>query len=924
MILGKSVAKRPTITKTTHPLPFERLSPADFERLCLWLVRREGYENALHFGAKGSDHGRDVIAYRNGKRVAFQCKLVGRFVPAEAEKELAKILELPSELRPQDVIFLVTTAVTAETRDRAGAAWGDRGACDFWAGTELDERVKRCPDILNEFFALHAVPGGAEEPEVPPDELGGLIRVPKLPPHYYPREEYLRPLKESILESSVAVGVTGTGAVGVQGMGGIGKTVLAVAIARDQDIRRSFVDGIVWTTVGRRPNLSALLAELASAAGSRGLVFSSAGEGKQLVQDLYGDRQALVILDDVWTLEDVSNLDVVGESSRLLITTRNREIVVGLGVTEHQVDVLAEDESMDLLASWADLQVEALPAIAKDIAEACGHLPLALAMIGAMIRLRPTAWADILERLERAELDKFKRAFPNYPYPTLLCALEVSVDALPSSERDRYLELVVFDDVKAIPEAALSTLWSAADLTALDSRELAGSFISRSLAHRDESGHLRLHDLQADYIRYSVPDPQRVHESLIRTYEELCPNGWASGPDDGYFFFRLQHHLERAGRAEEASELERSYSWLEAKRAAALRQFALSARIGAEPSSEALDGLWTEVRLTLTKELRRQGLIQRSPSLLGVLGHTSWTALETQNRYGIPVEEGDGLDELVADFYAGFLAPRLSVLSGYLNQDRSISKLIDRYVQNFLHERHRHNDPVRYRLFSWLRNALEKAVESQRLFVSRQEGEHRGDMVFSFDSPRARRLANEEDLEASVRLWNDDLFQEWRFAHGRSMVRLTEELGSRILRLSESGVEAFKFSVLLGLLERDIKDRLAAALKGTEAGAASAGVSLARSTDEREAVMRLRDLVRCVDAEIQGLSATSGEKETLLRLWRVLKSDSFGNGFKVGSLPTKKALAKVLDIPHRDLHRKLNRLRVVIERCRAGGIESDL
>jgi hypothetical protein len=35
---------QPTITRTTHTLPFDKLSPRDFERLCLWLVEREGYD----------------------------------------------------------------------------------------------------------------------------------------------------------------------------------------------------------------------------------------------------------------------------------------------------------------------------------------------------------------------------------------------------------------------------------------------------------------------------------------------------------------------------------------------------------------------------------------------------------------------------------------------------------------------------------------------------------------------------------------------------------------------------------------------------------------------------------------------------------------------------------------------------------------
>jgi len=40
---------------TTHTLPFDKLSPRNFERLCLWLVEREGYERAEHLSAASSE-----------------------------------------------------------------------------------------------------------------------------------------------------------------------------------------------------------------------------------------------------------------------------------------------------------------------------------------------------------------------------------------------------------------------------------------------------------------------------------------------------------------------------------------------------------------------------------------------------------------------------------------------------------------------------------------------------------------------------------------------------------------------------------------------------------------------------------------------------------------------------------------------------
>ena len=38
--------EKPALSGTSHPLPFDRLSPRDFERLCLWLVKRK-VTNAL-------------------------------------------------------------------------------------------------------------------------------------------------------------------------------------------------------------------------------------------------------------------------------------------------------------------------------------------------------------------------------------------------------------------------------------------------------------------------------------------------------------------------------------------------------------------------------------------------------------------------------------------------------------------------------------------------------------------------------------------------------------------------------------------------------------------------------------------------------------------------------------------------------------
>jgi hypothetical protein len=49
---------KPPITGSYHLLPFDSLSPAQFEQLCYWLIEGEGFERCQHLGAAGSEQGR--------------------------------------------------------------------------------------------------------------------------------------------------------------------------------------------------------------------------------------------------------------------------------------------------------------------------------------------------------------------------------------------------------------------------------------------------------------------------------------------------------------------------------------------------------------------------------------------------------------------------------------------------------------------------------------------------------------------------------------------------------------------------------------------------------------------------------------------------------------------------------------------------
>ena len=139
---------KPRVTGNRHVLPFEKLLDREFERLSLWLVKREGYPDAEHYGVSGSDGGRDILDRSSG--TVFQAKNVARFGAADATKEIEKIKKCP-HITVNRIVFIVRCNVTADTRD-AVIDFCAPVPCDFWSSTELDEKVKRHPDILDEFF----------------------------------------------------------------------------------------------------------------------------------------------------------------------------------------------------------------------------------------------------------------------------------------------------------------------------------------------------------------------------------------------------------------------------------------------------------------------------------------------------------------------------------------------------------------------------------------------------------------------------------------------------------------------------------------------------------------------------------------------------------------------------------------------------
>ena len=401
------------------------------------------------------------------------------------------------------------------------------------------------------------------QPILESQALGQLYNVLPLPPNYLPRPKAIEGLKTAVLSPKESTGQSDS--IGLQGMGGIGKSVLAAAIAWDDDVRHHYRDGIFWISLGQTPALETRQKQLVDGLEPGALTFHDVQEGRAQLSRTLANKQCLIILDDVWELEHATAFDVLAQShSRMLISTRNLDILQALGAEVHTVALLDDTAALTLLAqaAQADPAATLTSAEARTVVKFCGNLPLALAMVGAMVRGRADAWNRAMRRLEKADLSRIKENFPHYPYPDLLRAIQVSVEALDDSDVanldpiDRYVDLAVFAEDTPIPLSVLEKLWEPAGLDDIDTEDLVEAYIGRSLAQLDELGHLRLHDLNVNYVRQQAGDLQTRHEQLLESYQEATDDGtWPTGPNDGYFFQQLIYHLKEAKRTDEIRDL---------------------------------------------------------------------------------------------------------------------------------------------------------------------------------------------------------------------------------------------------------------------------------------------------------------------------------------------------------------------------------
>ena len=352
------------------------------------------------------------------------------------------------------------------------------------------------------------------------------LTAPPRVANYLERPEALHALRDALFAEDHRQPIALTA---LHGMGGIGKTVLAKALTDDQVVQRAFPDGIVWITAGheRQRDFTAEMREVAKALGDDLSRYENDEACKNQYRTTIASKAALIVVDDVWSKAGIDPLLAESPRSRFLFTTRDAAIGNLVGARDHRADLLDDAQSRELLALWANQPFPELPAVADEIIRECGRLPLALSVLGGMLRGKNTQyWADTLVRLRKADISSIRKQLPT-GQETFFKAVETSFRSLEPEMQEQYKALAVLLEDMPAPLPILATLWN---VDASDARLISNRLVELSLAQLEGATEsIRLHDLQLDYVRAQYADKEALY--LIHGALRLSSNVIARDPD---------------------------------------------------------------------------------------------------------------------------------------------------------------------------------------------------------------------------------------------------------------------------------------------------------------------------------------------------------------------------------------------------------
>lgn len=317
-----------------------------------------------------------------------------------------------------------------------------------------------------------------------------------------------------------------TGLFALNGLPGVGKTTIAVELARDCEVWDCFRDGVLWAGLGIKPNIAGLLGRWGTLLGLTShemAALTSVEALARTINAVIGTKRMLLVIDDVWSIEDALALQVGGVHCAHIVTTRFPEIALQFAYDgSNVVHELKEEDGIALLERLAPQVAAQEPGKMRSLVRSVGELPLAITLAGKYLwsqfnRDQPHHLSMALSRLQSIE-ERLRLTQPpsegspsSLPTDTplsLQAAISLSDQQLDAREQAALRALSIFPAKPAsFPEEAALAICNT-------SVETLDRLIDAGLLEGSGPGRYTLHQTIADYARLRLTDAQ-VGEHMV-------------------------------------------------------------------------------------------------------------------------------------------------------------------------------------------------------------------------------------------------------------------------------------------------------------------------------------------------------------------------------------------------------------------------
>ncbi|MEL6988311.1 MAG: NB-ARC domain-containing protein, partial [Bacteroidota bacterium] len=392
------------------------------------------------------------------------------------------------------------------------------------------------------------------------------FQAPPLPSHFVDRPEVSQNLKKILTtESTKQFGTLVISAI--HGLGGIGKTILAQALAHDPQVQGRFRDGILWATLGQQPDVLSLLQGWIVALEDYDYKPTTVRVASNHLNSLLYDKAVLLVIDDGWNVEDIEPFRVGSGKCQAIITTRRADVAEEVNAQLYSLDLMSKSQSLMLLSNRLGRELkDKEQAEAKKLAVAVEYLPIALDLAAARIA-RGKSWSELysaltseIARLKILDGVRHRRKKESILEASFNMSLNVLRKDFPEAWNS-FVWLGVLPEDVSIAAPMVATLWDVDVVEAADRLELFWNDalllpgISVRIGTKKWKTY-RIHDLLHDIAIKWLTEKKssgigltisQAHNDLLKRYQNnLDDKKWHRVKDDGYIVDHLTWHMEKA------------------------------------------------------------------------------------------------------------------------------------------------------------------------------------------------------------------------------------------------------------------------------------------------------------------------------------------------------------------------------------------